>query len=148
MDWRLRAFEPCSNVSYSRARARCDGILFASFAIQQLYWKYRFVVLVKKMSCVSCIICLEGNKLTSTPSGCEKIRWAANLRKDTVYERLKSLKPDDTFSYHMTNQCYKNYTHKEHVMRAVKKEMKLKVHHRVRAIILLKLIDSVFCDQN
>ena len=68
-----------------------------------------------------CIICLKGEKLTQTESGCEKIRWAANERKDIVYERLETLKEDDLFYYHVTNSCYRPYTDKNKVLRASKK---------------------------
>lgn len=62
--------------------------------------------------------------LVCTPSGCEKVRWAANIRRDEVYNRVDSLLKDELFSYHTTNDCYKNYTHKNVVTKLLEKRSK------------------------
>lgn len=51
----------------------------------------------------TCIICLERKKITITPTGYDRIIWAANLRTDIVYETIKGLESEDVFSY-MTNE--------------------------------------------
>ena len=39
---------------------------------------------------------------------------AAEIRKDEVYERLKSPLIDQDFKYHMDNNCYKSYVLRKH----------------------------------
>lgn len=68
-----------------------------------------------------CIICSKGSNLTSIASGCEKVRRAADLRKDDIFTRISHLKTDELFSYHMSNNCYKSYTDKNKAERAAKK---------------------------
>ena len=58
-----------------------------------------------------CIICQNSGSLVSTENGRRNIMNAADIRKDEVYERLKSSLIDQDFKYHMNNKCYKNYTH-------------------------------------
>lgn len=65
------------------------------------------------------IICQCEKQLTQ--SGCDKIRAAADLRKDIVYTRLNYLLPNELFFYHMTNLCYRTYTDKNKVQRAARK---------------------------
>ena len=62
----------------------------------------------------SCIICqIAGGSLVSTENGRKNIINAAEIRKDDVFERLKSTSIDENFSYHVNNQCYKRYVHKK-----------------------------------
>lgn len=65
-----------------------------------------------------CIICQEDNKsrLTSEDTGRARVKRAAEIRNDTVTQRIRRLddKNDDDngmFVYHNTNKCYKSYTH-------------------------------------
>lgn len=79
---------------------------------------------IQKYNETLCIICQKPNKNyvpTSKDNGCERIRWAAHERKDVVFERLNSVPEEKQFIYHMTNECYRNYTMKEKVERAAKK---------------------------
>ncbi|KAJ8680646.1 hypothetical protein QAD02_016433 [Eretmocerus hayati] len=71
---------------------------------------------------IVCIFCEKGGRLTKTESGCTKIRWAANIRKDSILQKLKKLEPNALFSYHMTNNCYKKYTDKNKVSRVQNQE--------------------------
>ena len=61
-----------------------------------------------------CIICQTVNAYpaTSSENGRKRIREAAEIRKDVVNKRLKTI-GDSEFVYHMSNECYKNYTHKK-----------------------------------
>ena len=52
------------------------------------------------------IICLKSDNLSSTESGCEKIRVAANIKRDIMLERLGNLKNIHLFSYDVSNNCY------------------------------------------
>ena len=60
-----------------------------------------------------CIICQKTTKdsLCSTDKGVSEVRKAAEIRQDIVAERISKLEDDELFSYHMSNLCYKNYTH-------------------------------------
>lgn len=60
-----------------------------------------------------CIICQDcsDDKTVSTDNGRKRIREASDIRNDSVSKRLKMVEGDD-FVYHMTNQCYKQYTMK------------------------------------
>ena len=60
-----------------------------------------------------CIICQKATKspLYSKESCLSQMRAAANIRKDEVADRINKLEVTDKFFYHMTNVCYKNYTH-------------------------------------
>lgn len=61
-----------------------------------------------------CIICNEnGGNITSTENGRNKIREAASIRRDRVWDKLSSIKISDLFYYHVSNNCYKNYCHKK-----------------------------------
>jgi hypothetical protein len=60
-----------------------------------------------------CIIC---QKTTSqipscTINGRQRVIEAAHIREDEVTKRLKHV-DDDIFVYHVSNDCYKKYTHK------------------------------------
>ena len=62
-----------------------------------------------------CIICQEqgkGDDLSSTTTGRQNVMNAAEIRKDEVWEHLRSYSVDSEFKYHMNNKCYKSYTHK------------------------------------
>lgn len=61
-----------------------------------------------------CIICLKVNDYpaTSSENGRKRICEAAEIRRDVVNKRLKTI-GDNKFVYHMNNECYKNYTHKK-----------------------------------
>ena len=56
----------------------------------------------------TCIICQKSTSqaLSSTEAGRRKILEAAEIRQDNVNERLQG------FTYHVSNECYKQYTHK------------------------------------
>ena len=60
-----------------------------------------------------CIICQSHTQqsTTSTPDGRNRIKEAAEIRRDEVYERLIVLE-SEYFIYHVSNNCYKKYTHK------------------------------------
>ena len=61
----------------------------------------------------------EKDKLFSKSHGMEKIKTAAEIRRDiTVLDRLNSC---SNFSYHSRNKCYKTYTHKR-LSEAIEKE--------------------------
>ena len=62
-----------------------------------------------------CILCQQVKPITMNCSdkGCKRIKEAANIRDDEVSKRLKLLKVGEIFQYHMTNECYKSYTHKK-----------------------------------
>lgn len=62
-----------------------------------------------------CIVCQKKKslKLTSTDGGQKRIREAAVLRKDDVFNRLKLIPETEKFYYHMDNDCYKSYTLKK-----------------------------------
>ena len=61
-----------------------------------------------------CVICQRNTNVTvtSTENGRQKIIEAAKLRKDNVSQRL-DLEEAGNFCYHMTNDCYKQYTLKK-----------------------------------
>ncbi len=61
---------------------------------------------------LKCVICQRVTKqsTTSEENGRQKILRAASIRDDEVAERLK-LFDHNTFVYHMSNDCYKKYTH-------------------------------------
>ena len=66
----------------------------------------------------NCIICQEdtAEALISKPQGRKRIRECAEQRQDKVTKRLKLLVEDtENFVYHMSNDCYKNYTLKKTV---------------------------------
>ncbi len=57
-----------------------------------------------------CILC-EGShthELTSTENGRKRIMEAAEIRRDSVLDRLKEV-DYSMFKYHMNNECYKKY---------------------------------------
>lgn len=58
-----------------------------------------------------CIECqdAEHEKLTSTTNGRNNIKDAAAIRNDLVTKRLRLIQDDETFLYHMTNECCKKY---------------------------------------
>lgn len=60
-----------------------------------------------------CIICQENTnvKLSGTSNGQQRITYAAGIRNDKVSERVKKVAEADIM-YHMTNECYKQYTMK------------------------------------
>lgn len=62
-----------------------------------------------------CIICQRNTDqaLTSNEQGRKRILDASGIRDDTVTKRLKSLDSDESFAYHMSNECYKKYTLKK-----------------------------------
>jgi hypothetical protein len=61
-----------------------------------------------------CIICQENTKQqpTSSGQGCKRVRESADVRHDPVLTRLKTIGEDVPFVYHVSNPCYKSYTHK------------------------------------
>ena len=60
-----------------------------------------------------CILCQETTeeKLVSTPTGCKRVREACDIRNDIVTKRMKVIAEESTFFYHVSNKCYKAYTH-------------------------------------
>lgn len=63
-----------------------------------------------------CVLCQKNNKLNlvSTEDGKHKIRTAAVARNDDiVLARIDKIGSE--FKYHMSNACYKNYTHKNQI---------------------------------
>lgn len=50
--------------------------------------------------------CLNGGTLNNSFAGCQRVRWAARVRKHNVFGNLNNLKEDETYSYHMTNDSY------------------------------------------
>jgi len=64
--------------------------------------------------CILYGVCCTSNldtNLTSSDTGRKQIYKAAEIRKDEVYERLQNV-PLDSIVYHVSNDCYKKYTHK------------------------------------
>ena len=62
-----------------------------------------------------CIICQKSDdkcEPTSTENGRTRIIEAAEVRRDVVFERLKQV-DKGKFLYHVTNECYKQYTLKK-----------------------------------
>lgn len=62
-----------------------------------------------------CIICQKINpqcSTNSTENGRERLKEAAGIWKDIVYERLK-LVDHNKFQYHVNNNCYKTYVNKK-----------------------------------
>ena len=61
-----------------------------------------------------CIICQKGTlndkDLKSLPAGRSRIITAAEIRRDRVWSCLQSTQYDESFKYHMNNNCYKTYT--------------------------------------
>ena len=60
-----------------------------------------------------CIMCQNTThvKTGSKDRGRKRVREASEIRNDHVTKRLKLVEGDD-FVYHMTNECYKEYTNK------------------------------------
>ncbi len=71
-----------------------------------------------------CIICQETSKqqCTSSDHGRKRVREAADVREDHVLKRLKTLEDDVPFVYHVSNACYKSYTHKLNLDNILKKQ--------------------------
>ncbi|KAK3870910.1 hypothetical protein Pcinc_023936 [Petrolisthes cinctipes] len=68
-----------------------------------------------------CIICQKIDPrcgTTSTEIGRARLHEAAGIRKDIVYERLK-LVDNNKFVYHVSNDCYKSYAHKQKLQKFV-----------------------------
>ncbi|KAH3885248.1 hypothetical protein DPMN_009241 [Dreissena polymorpha] len=63
---------------------------------------------------LKCIICQKDTDqfTTSSENGRSKVKETASIRNDCVNERLLRLE-SDFFVYHMSNMCYKAYTHKK-----------------------------------
>lgn len=61
-----------------------------------------------------CIICQTQTDQTTTTSqrGRKRVAEAAEIRNDSVCKRLKDVIGQE-FVYHVTNECYKSYTHKK-----------------------------------
>lgn len=67
-----------------------------------------------------CIICQEGNKLTSTSNGSQQIRKAAEIRQDVVFDRLKGITEiNQLLKYHLNPKCYKSYTNSKNLKKIV-----------------------------
>ena len=60
-----------------------------------------------------CIICQKDSTLplTTSENGCRKIIEASEVCRDIIHERLELDEGD--FKYHMSNECYKQYTLKK-----------------------------------
>lgn len=64
----------------------------------------------------NCIICQRHKHkcaISSTERGMKRVREAAEVRQDEVLKRLHALDDNDTFYYHVDNECYKMYTLKK-----------------------------------
>ena len=72
-----------------------------------------------------CIICQKSSKdiLQSNENGIQRIREAAQIRKDEVADRINTLKISDNFFYHMTNTCYKAYTNSHYLKQLKDKDI-------------------------
>ena len=76
----------------------------------------RFVLdSVKLVDSNACIIYEKPGNVISGAKGCKRIREAAEMRKDSVYYKLRSLAADDKFCYHLTHSCYRLYTMKSKI---------------------------------
>ena len=85
----------------------------------------------KHFDITKCIICQSRTNseeaLYTGQDGRTKIIYAASIRKDETHERLMKLSNckenliSVEFKYHMNNQCYKAYTHKEQLRKLEKK---------------------------
>jgi hypothetical protein len=53
---------------------------------------------------------------TGSENGRKRVREAAEIRQDKVLELIHDF-GEDQFVYHMSNDCYKSYTHKQHLER-------------------------------
>lgn len=60
-----------------------------------------------------CIICQKSGNTVSTENDRRNIINAAVIHKDDVLSRINFCNMDAPFSYHMSNQCYKQYTMKK-----------------------------------
>lgn len=58
-----------------------------------------------------CIVCqtTSSEKVLNNSNGRRRIREASEVRNDDVPKRLQQI-ADDSFVYHMNNDCYKSYT--------------------------------------
>lgn len=79
-----------------------------------------------------CIICQTQTDQTTTTSqrGRKRVAEAAEIRNDSVCKRLKDVIGQE-FVYHVTNECYKSYTHKKHSKRCVICLVQTLRHHHV-----------------
>lgn len=69
------------------------------------------------LSIEMCIICQTKSDVEPifTDRGRIQVIEAARIRNDGLLERIRML--GDNFVYHMTNKCYKGYTHTQHLDR-------------------------------
>ena len=58
-----------------------------------------------------CLFCQGGNDLVSSDHGRTKIKEASEIRKDAISKRLERI-GNQTYVYHLSNNCYKRYTNK------------------------------------
>ena len=68
-----------------------------------------------------CIICQKIDpqcNTTSSENGRKRLKEAAGIRKDMVYERLQVV-DQNKFYYHVNNNCYKTYVHKKKLEKIV-----------------------------
>ncbi|CAH1775596.1 unnamed protein product, partial [Owenia fusiformis] len=71
-----------------------------------------------------CIICQkdDSNTVTSTKNGRERIIESAQIRCDDVSDRLNHV-DTNSFVYHMSNNCYKQYTNTTKLRNIQKKQL-------------------------
>lgn len=79
---------------------------------------------VYNIDITKCIICQNDTSETtcSSPESRQKIIEAADIRQDEVTERLRIVDHRD-FVYHVSNDCYKRYTHKKTLASLQKKKV-------------------------
>jgi hypothetical protein len=79
-----------------------------------------------------CVICqTEDAQLSATGSekGRKRVREAAEIRQDKVLELIHDF-GEDQFVYHMSNDCYKAYTHKQHLERIKRQKLEYETIHQ------------------
>ena len=64
-----------------------------------------------------CIICqlTTDEEPKSFETGRKRVREASQVRQDIVTKRLRGMNDETTFVYHISNACYKHYTHKKSI---------------------------------
>ena len=67
-------------------------------------------LMVDPNKCIICQTTIPDQHTSSTENGMAKIIHAAGVRKDIIFQRLKQI-DHGTIVYHVSNHCYKHYTH-------------------------------------
>ena len=66
---------------------------------------------------------------TGSENGRKRVREAAEIRQDKVLELIHDF-GEDQFVYHMSNDCYKSYTHKQHLERIKRQKLEYETIHQ------------------